>query len=268
MQKNIQSLKMKVTKRGREDLDGLVESIKEVGVIEPIVLGRGGEVISGRRRLTAARLAGLKRVPVVQMKGRAIDQQIAECDANLEVLPLGKLEFDELLLIRKQLYEKKHPESRRGKAGGTRSDGFAKVTAKRLGVSKRAIEKGVARATRSAKEVRKARKAGLSPSKVDELIKLPVEQQRGLIEYARKHSVEQIRKVVNKKRGVVSLTKPIEHLQTLLDETETLLSEMISGNIPYEMHNGKTLKLCRGTELLLKHFQAIHKERRHLRLVA
>jgi ParB family chromosome partitioning protein len=50
------------------ELDELAQSIAEHGVIEPLVVrgdGNGYELIAGERRLRAARLAGMRAVPVV-----------------------------------------------------------------------------------------------------------------------------------------------------------------------------------------------------------
>ncbi len=56
----------------KEDLNGLAESIKENGIIQPLIVthtdtaGRF-ELIAGERRLRASKIAGLKKVPVVLM---------------------------------------------------------------------------------------------------------------------------------------------------------------------------------------------------------
>ena len=51
-----------------ESLDGLVDSIREVGILQPLLVRPaedGYELIAGERRLRAARRAGLRTVPVV-----------------------------------------------------------------------------------------------------------------------------------------------------------------------------------------------------------
>ncbi|MCK5510032.1 ParB/RepB/Spo0J family partition protein [Candidatus Parcubacteria bacterium] len=52
------------------DMDELVESIKEYGVIQPLIvakkkIGDKYELIAGERRLRASKLSGLKKVPVI-----------------------------------------------------------------------------------------------------------------------------------------------------------------------------------------------------------
>ena len=46
------------------DLDGLTASIREHGVLQPLVVSADGRLLAGRRRLEAARRAGLEMVPV------------------------------------------------------------------------------------------------------------------------------------------------------------------------------------------------------------
>jgi ParB family chromosome partitioning protein len=53
---------------GEEDLDELAGSIKEQGILQPLLIrkdSQGYELIAGERRLRAAKRAGLKTVPVV-----------------------------------------------------------------------------------------------------------------------------------------------------------------------------------------------------------
>lgn len=52
----------------QEELEGLAESIKSVGIIEPLVLNKDGDkyiIIAGERRYRASKLAGLKSVPAI-----------------------------------------------------------------------------------------------------------------------------------------------------------------------------------------------------------
>ncbi len=56
------------TEFDKEALDALVESIKEKGVLQPLLVRKQGdkyEIIAGERRWRAAKVAGLKEVPVI-----------------------------------------------------------------------------------------------------------------------------------------------------------------------------------------------------------
>lgn len=56
----------------QEQLEALAESIKEHGLIQPIIIQKGENgfysIIAGERRWRASKLAGLKEVPVVEME--------------------------------------------------------------------------------------------------------------------------------------------------------------------------------------------------------
>ncbi len=77
------------------DLAGLAESIRQLGVLEPLLVqrkGDGWEIIAGRRRCAASRLAGLSVVPCIvrQMAAdEAFDATLAE---NLHRRPLSPIE--------------------------------------------------------------------------------------------------------------------------------------------------------------------------------
>ncbi len=75
--KNVDSVKIEDLHAGKyqprtefdkEALDALVESVKEKGVLQPLLVRKQGnqyEIIAGERRWRAAKIAGLKEVPVI-----------------------------------------------------------------------------------------------------------------------------------------------------------------------------------------------------------
>lgn len=76
---------------GEEGLDALAASIREQGVISPLILRRGRdgyELVAGERRLRAARQAGLKSVP-------AIVREVADAEA-LELALVENLQREDL----------------------------------------------------------------------------------------------------------------------------------------------------------------------------
>lgn len=83
-----------------ESLTALAESIKEHGIIEPLivrrVLGIGGEaeftLVAGERRLRAAEMAGLTTVPVVSVEAGEVDAAILAIIENLHREDLSMFE--------------------------------------------------------------------------------------------------------------------------------------------------------------------------------
>lgn len=87
-----------------EELAELAESIKKIGIIQPLTLRQNGEryqIISGERRLRAARQAGLKEVPAYLrevdarlMRVMALVENIQRSDLNAIEIATG---YQELL---------------------------------------------------------------------------------------------------------------------------------------------------------------------------
>ena len=47
------------------DLQGLAESIREFGLLRPVLITRDGRLIAGRRRLEACKRLGWETIPVI-----------------------------------------------------------------------------------------------------------------------------------------------------------------------------------------------------------
>ena len=83
-----------------ESLAALAESIREHGIIEPLivrrVLGVGGEaeftLVAGERRLRAAEMAGLTTVPVISVEAGEVDAAILAIIENLHREDLSMFE--------------------------------------------------------------------------------------------------------------------------------------------------------------------------------
>ena len=78
---------VKIGKRARKDpgdLEGLMKSISELTLLQPIVVTRAGELIAGQRRLEACKQLGWEAIPAVVAEGiaDAVDRLKAERDEN------------------------------------------------------------------------------------------------------------------------------------------------------------------------------------------
>jgi len=72
---------------GEEELRELAGSIREYGVIQPIVVrpyGKGFELIAGERRLRAAKLAGLETIPAIVREASDRDTALLALVENLQ----------------------------------------------------------------------------------------------------------------------------------------------------------------------------------------
>lgn len=141
------------------DVDSLAESIKDVGLLNPVTVNSRLRLIAGGRRLAAVRSLGWKRIPATVVELADLKAEMAEIDENLFRNDLTVLERGEHLKRRKQIYETLHPETRQGVAGangkarkGAETPGkskqttrvsFAEDAAKKARVSERTIQREV-----------------------------------------------------------------------------------------------------------------------------
>jgi ParB/RepB/Spo0J family partition protein len=251
------------------DIDPLVESIETVGQINPIVVRKAGtryRVIAGRRRYSALKQiqksSGKPQFAMVVVKDiDAIQEELIFIDENLMRQELTPVEYDEALYRRKQLYEQLHPETRKNVAGAiakhrgaeTKKAGpaaFAADSAKQLKVSRRTVEKAIARAERASDAVKKAREKGeLSPSKVDLLVALAPAEQNILLPAAKCHDVGQVKALVDdaKSMGAAAVVYALKHageetqeLRAFLRDAERLtdtIKHLISKDKPFRGEN-------------------------------
>lgn len=78
-----------------DKLNALSQSIKDKGVIQPILVTKDGEyytIIAGERRWRAAKLAGLKKVPVIEKKLSDIEVMEISLIENLQREDLNPME--------------------------------------------------------------------------------------------------------------------------------------------------------------------------------
>jgi ParB/RepB/Spo0J family partition protein len=77
------------------EIAGLAESIKEHGLMHPLVVrpcGEGYQIISGRQRLRAARLVGLSEVPCIVVDADDTKAEMMLIDANVQTRHLTAME--------------------------------------------------------------------------------------------------------------------------------------------------------------------------------
>lgn len=196
MRVRIADIKVPEGRRQLRGLDELVESIRTVGLLNPITLTEELRLVAGYHRLEACKRLGWSEIDATIITVNELDAELAEIDENLIRNELTQLERAEALARRKELYEAKYPEAKayssekqRQRASGepreTVSPGFAADTAAKTGLTPRTIQQDVQIATKIVPDVRDAiRDTPLADSKRDllELARMEPEQQRQVAE--------------------------------------------------------------------------------------
>ena len=110
-------------KEGRRRLDDsnvkeLAGSIQELGLLNPITIDRNHVLIAGFHRLEAVRILGWEEVECTVSSLDGLEAELAEIDENFIRKELPPVEYGEMLLRRKEIYEMLHPETKATYKGG------------------------------------------------------------------------------------------------------------------------------------------------------
>jgi ParB-like chromosome segregation protein Spo0J len=147
-------------KRELGDTSHLAQSIKELGLLNPITIKADRTLVAGCHRLSACKALGWEEIEVNIVELDKLDAELAEIDENLIRNELHWLDRDKQIARRKQIYEEKdnilkHGGDRKSilpqiaKSKPNNSDlisSFTADTAKKIGRSVDTVEQSVRRA--------------------------------------------------------------------------------------------------------------------------
>ncbi len=148
-----------------EHIEELAKSIAEVGLLNPITVDRDFTLIAGLHRLEAVKRLGWSEIECTVSSLEGLQAELAEIDENFVRCELTAVEYGDLLLRRKEIYETLHPETRKGQRNGKtslksentsllRTKSFTQDTADKLGIVKRTIERQIQAAKNLTPEAR------------------------------------------------------------------------------------------------------------------
>lgn len=167
-------------------VDSLIASISEIGVMKDAIHLRKKKdgrfhLIAGAHRLEAAKRLGWADIEAKVWTNVTDDwSRIMEVDDNLAGAELTPLDTAMFLAVRKEVYERLHPETKRGVAGARRrwdatdtmSVAFVKTTAEKFSLSERHVFRLLAAGTKLAPdEANKLRRAP-KPVRLEDLLQI------------------------------------------------------------------------------------------------
>lgn len=175
----------------------LASSIRELGLINPVTIDKENNLVAGLHRLEAARLLGWTEVECTVSSLDGLQVEMAEIDENIVRSGLPPIEYGEMLLRRKEIYETLHPETKATYDGGpfrgnqhrqavgdkmsATAKSFVQDTADKIGVAPRTVERQIRVArnlTPEAKEIIREANTRLSKKTAMELSRLEPERQK------------------------------------------------------------------------------------------
>ena len=176
----------------QEAVQELMDSISRVGLLNPITVDQEYTLIAGLHRLEAAKRLGWTEIKCTISNLEGLQAELAEVDENVVRKGLSAVEYSDLLLRRKEIYEMLHPEIKHG--GDRKSEKikiakcnldpakpFIQDTAEKLGVHPTTVARQIQTAknlTAEAKDI--IRDTGTKITKKDalKLSRLKPEQQK------------------------------------------------------------------------------------------
>ena len=176
----------------RVKVSELAESIKIIGLINPITVGKDKTLIAGRHRLEACRLLGLNEIECVVLDCDALHAELAEIDENLIRNDLDSIGIGELAIRRDEILEAlglRANQSNKGHTGKYAVNGAEtaplKTTAdiaKESGISERTLQENKQLAKNLTPEAKEAvREKRIPKSAALEIARLKPEKQREVI---------------------------------------------------------------------------------------
>lgn len=179
-----------------EDVRELARSIRDLGLLHPIIIDKQNILIAGLHRLEAVKLLGWTEIECTVSSLEGLKAELAEIDENVVRSDLSALDFGELLLRRKEIYEALHPNAKHGgdrkseeiKAKKIRFDfvkSFVQDTAEKMGVTPRTVEKQIQTAknlTPEAKAMIRESDTKIGKEAALKLSRLEPEQQKEAVE--------------------------------------------------------------------------------------
>ena len=174
----------------------LASSMDALGLLSPITIDEDYNLIAGLHRLEAAKLLKWKDIKCSVSSLPALEAKLAEIDENALRKKTSGIEFGNLLLRRKGIYEALHPETKNGgdrksaarkrriaalDAEQKRVKPFAQDAAAKIGVSARTVERKLRIARNLTPEAKRILwdASGLIPDKTARMISdMPPEKQK------------------------------------------------------------------------------------------
>ena len=115
---NIDDIKIPSHRKTRGSIEELANSIKELGLLNPITITSDFALVAGYHRYLACKSLGWKEIPTVTIHVDGLRVELAEIDENLIRNELSAIDRGESLVRRKEIYEALYPQTKNGALGG------------------------------------------------------------------------------------------------------------------------------------------------------
>ena len=214
---------------GRRDIDyvkvsEIAESIKIVGLINPITIGKDNKLIAGAHRLEACKHLGFNEIDCIVLDCDELQAELAEIDENLIRNDLDAISIGELAIRRDEILEALGLRAKAGQGRPSKNGAISaplKTTAdiaKEAGVSERSLQENKQLARDLVPEAKEAvREKAIPKTAALEISRLEPDQQREVIAKDDKKAIlaasKEIRKEMAEQRRAKRTEQIVEAVQ-------------------------------------------------------
>lgn len=273
MQIPIEKIQIREGRRGLDavHLKELASSIQELGLLNPVTIDEAYTLIAGLHRLEAVKALGWMEIECTMRSLEGLKAELAEIDENFVRSGLSALEYGEMLLRRKEIYEALHPETKATYDGGpfrgnqhknvvgdkmsATTKSFVRDTADKLGVVPRTVEREIKTAknlTPEAKEIIRKADTKLSKKAAMELSRLEPGEQRKAAELLAAKEIQKVGEYTEKMKKKADDEKETEMPAAVHTETQTQQGQEPAHAEPHPDQGGDRISassLGNGTDL-------------------
>jgi len=207
--------------RINSNVDELVKSIEQIGLIHPLIVNKKNELLAGGRRYSAAKKLGLEKVPVTILNKNSLEEELISLDENLMRVSLDDLEFESSLRRAKEVYEELNPNAKTFKQEridvtddvSNKDPSFCEYYSERTKLSPNNIARAIERDMQSSPKIKKMRaQKELNTSQTNHLIKLSKKDQEEILPYVVTAPKPKLKDIV---KGIieVGVEKTIEEIE-------------------------------------------------------
>ena len=170
----------------RRHVGELAASIRDNGLLHPVIVDDNHVVLAGHHRVAAHELIGLDEIPATVISLGEIKKQLATIDENLMRLNLTSLQRGQAIAKRKELYEALHPGTKQGPAqarGSNKKQGKATGSDVSADSALTFVDDTASKTGRSKRSVQVDAQIGssLTPDEVSELQGTPAENNQSVL---------------------------------------------------------------------------------------
>jgi len=208
----------------------IADSIKEIGLLNPITISEDHTLIAGLHRLNACKLLGHTEIEANIIPLSGLKRELAEIDENLMRHDLHYIDRGNHMARRKEIYEEIYPETKPGQYGHKGNiiiekpekvvSTFSEDTAKKVGVSESVIKQELQISNNISPEIKEQiKERDISKTEALKLARIEPEKQKEVMQRASeaKKSIDAVIKEIKREEVRAKVAEEVKNTVLIPD---------------------------------------------------